>query len=434
MTLVSFSMEQTIFGKVALFRNSNIQVGFSYSSNNGIIESSGFGTPLIIKSNSYNSEITDWTYFDAIKFIGGNINSLHPPMQAIKNITRRRNNNHNQGVYFYDDSEYSFKLPVVSDDRGELFMFSVSIETSIESAPSTRNFDGSSLGNINSYIRLSFSKRKIFNDIEKFFILIKDLVSLLFGMSNVKFDVRLEQKNSCDEFVESAVCLFADDYENYSFKRCNQVISLKAVCSFLPNLINSISRKESDVLLSLLPDDNRKVNYISIHHVQDMCTALEKSYEWIHGKVKKKHDDYLDGLKKTIKQSIKQYDGEYAGFNAYDLTTILKSFEYLDFTLTQKVLLLYEEKVGLLNSIYNRINGSDCFDKSLVCATVSDLIAKFVKMRNVKTHSADFVWNGSECLYDPLLSIVYFSYFKHVGAEEETAEILSKRLFLSSYA
>lgn len=30
-------------GKVALFRNSNIQIGFSYSSNNGIIESSVFG-------------------------------------------------------------------------------------------------------------------------------------------------------------------------------------------------------------------------------------------------------------------------------------------------------------------------------------------------------------------------------------------------------
>ena len=209
---------------------------------------------------------------------------------------------------------------------------------------------------------------------------------------------------------------------------------LKDIFTFLPNLINSIFKKESEMLISLLPDNNRKVNCISIHNVQDLCTALEKSYEWVHGKVKNKRDHYLDGLKKTIKKSIKQYDGEFEGFNAYDLTTILKSFEYLDFTLTQKVLLLYEENVGLLNSIYKKIIRSDNFDEPLVDATVSDLIVKFVKMRNIKTHEANFTWNDSICLYDPLLSVVFSCFFKHVGADEKTAEILSKRLFLSSYA
>lgn len=417
-------------GKVALFRNSNIQIGFSYNSNNGIIESSGFGTPLIIKSKSYNPDITDWTYFDAIKFIGGNINSLHPPMQAIKNITVRRNDSHNQDISFCDDSEYSLKLPVVNDDGSELFIFSVSIETSIDTAPSTRNFDCSSLGNINSYIRLSFNRRKKFNDIEKYFTLIKNLVSLLFGMSNVKFDVCLEQKNSCDEFVESAVCLFADDYKNYSLKRWIRVIPLNATSSILPNLINSIFRKESDVLISLLPDDNRKVNYISIHHVQDMCTALEKSYEWLHEKVKTQRDNYLIGLRKAINQTIKNYDCEYTDFKAYDLTTVSSSFQYLDLTATTKVISLYEENICLFNQIYKRTVHPKNFNETISDAAVIDLIKKFVKLRNAKTHTADCSWNGSECLYDPLLSIVYYSYFMHVGADAEVAEKLSKRLLL----
>lgn len=417
-------------GKIALFRNSNIQVGLSYSHNNGIIESAGFGTPLIVKSKSYNSEITDWTYFDAIKFIGGNINSLHPPMQAIKNITRRRNSSHNQDISFHDDFEYSFKLPIVTDERSELFIFSVSIETNMDTAPSTRNFDCSSLGNINSYIRLSFNRRKKFNDIEKYFTLIKNLVSLLFGMSNVKFDVCLEQKNSCDEFVESAVCSFSDDYDDYSNRCWTNVVSLVDIMDYIPKIINKMIDSDGlETFFSVLPRSNIARTSISIFQVQDLCTMLEKGYEWVYedSSISNERTDYIVGLRSAIKKCIKEFDVNHGSKDVNALTNVSSAFKYIDYTAKNKYFELccrYEELLIILCEHLNISFGSGLFSNY-----IKERIKEFVCIRDTKTHTGNIVWNDSIEIFDLLIATVYACFFESTGMPKPRIFKIVQKLF-----
>lgn len=102
----------------------------------------------------------------------------------------------------------------------------------------------------------------------------------------------------------------------------------------VPVLIDRIRNNEVESLLALLPEDNRKINKISITNVQDLCTALEVAYDWT--KRSKEKDALITELKKNIKRTIAEFTETHAEINIYKETTISSAFQFLDYTLKQK--------------------------------------------------------------------------------------------------
>ena len=123
------------------------------------------------------------------------------------------------------------------------------------------------------------------------------------------------------------------------------MIPIFNIFDYIPNLIDKIINDEVEPLLVLLPDDNRKIARISITNVQNLCTALEVAYGWSdRGKEK---DNLIQELKKNIKGIIAQFIEKHDEIDVYKETTISSAFQYLDYTLKQKILTMYNENCDM---------------------------------------------------------------------------------------
>ena len=137
-----------------------------------------------------------------------------------------------------------------------------------------------SLGELNSYIRFSFDNPQDFRTIKRYYKIVKSLIAILTKQNNVSFNAYLSQKNSQNCLFETAECKIFDRYPNYSLRKDHNVIPLISIIEYVPNLIEKIANSEAEVLLPLLPADNKMVNKITITNIQDLCTALEVAYNW----------------------------------------------------------------------------------------------------------------------------------------------------------
>lgn len=96
------------------------------------------------------------------------------------------------------------------------------------------------------------------------------------------------------------------------------------------------------------------------------------------------------------------------------------AFQYLDYTLKQKILILYNENNDVVNEIVSKYSLPSVNEKS---------IASFVKLRNNKTHSGTVEWGESANIYTPLFAIVYASFFKYIELPDEVIKYILLRIF-----
>lgn len=117
-------------------------------------------------------------------------------------------------------------------------------------------------------------------DYQKYYIIARKIVAILTSQNNICFEeVYLSQRNSEQKYFKTGICKIFDSYENYSIRQWHKVIPIFSVFDYIPNLIDGIVNGKVNSLLELLPEDNKMVNRISIKNVQDLCTALEVSYQ-----------------------------------------------------------------------------------------------------------------------------------------------------------
>ncbi len=101
-------------------------------------------------------------------------------------------------------------------------------------------------------------------------------------------------------------------------------------------------------------------------------------------------------------------------------TTISSAFQYLDYTLKQKILTLYNENSDVVNAIVS---------KCLLPSVNENSIASFVKLRNNKTHSGTVEWGEGANIYIPLFAIVYASFLKYIELPDEVIKSALLRIF-----
>lgn len=100
-------------------------------------------------------------------------------------------------------------------------------------------------------------------------------------------------------------------------------------------------------------EDNKMVNRISIKNVQDLCTALEVSYQ-LDDKRKREKDALIEELKKNIKNTIAEFTKAHNEIDVNKETTMSSAFQYLDYTLKQKILTLYNENSDIVDEIVSK--------------------------------------------------------------------------------
>lgn len=394
--------------QIAFMRTSNFS-----QSHIGFVPSLRFSPPLIIKAvgnadGFYNSLSEKWNNFHAITFWGGNINAICDPQMAI--VKRQKDDQLPQDgvteIRTRPWNDYTRTIDFVIDDQR--VTLTVSVYQSGESYDKDKN-DAYLLGELNTLIRFSFEESQGFSCIEKYYLIARKIVAFLTKQNNVTFYMYLSQRNDKGQFVRSAICKAFDGCENYSKRNRYCVIPLISIFECLPSLIEKISSKQLDTLFSVLPDNNHRINMISISNVQDLCTALEVAYGW--GKQKRSKDELIEELKKQIKGTISCFMSDHSEINVYNESTISSAFQYLDYTLKEKIETLYQENKETVDIISKKW--------SLPYLTKENITA-FVKLRNGKTHSGMFEWGESAEIYPVLLGLAYICTFNSIGLSHDT--------------
>ena len=301
-----------------------------------------FATPIIIKADGnaqgFFSMLTEeWCKFHAITFCGGNINALYPPDIAIEqpDISELLKYDGARTIKMRPWSDYTRTTEFQIEN--EKVTLTVSVGQTAETN-NTENRGAYNLGKMYTFFRFSFENAQRFEKIEKYYIIVKKIVAILTAQNNVCFEeVYLSQRNSEQKYFKTGICKIFDSYENYSIRQRHKVIPIFSVFDYMPNLVNGIINSKADSLLELLPEDNKMVNRISIKNVQDLCTALEVSYH-LDDKRKREKDALIEELKKNIKNTIAEYAKEHNEIDVNKETTISSAFQYLDYTLRQKIL------------------------------------------------------------------------------------------------
>jgi hypothetical protein len=390
----------------------------------GLNPSIQFWTPVIIKASGnsayfYNMLTAEWNNFHSITFCGGNINALCNPQMAVERPTsneyKKMSCNGASEIKIRPWDDYTRTVDFGID--GEKATLTISVSQTGE-ANNSENMGSYSLGKLNSFIRFSFENAQGFEKIAKYYGIVKSLIAILTMSNNIFFEVYLSQRNSDNQYFKTGVCKISDHYENYSTRKWHNVVPIYNILDCVPRLIEKIANNEVEPLLTLLPEDNKKAKQISITNVQDLCTALEVAYDW--SKRSKEKDPLIAELKEQIKKTITEFTHTHDEIDAYKETTISSAFQYLDYTLKQKILTLYNENCDAVDAIISKWS----------LPKVDEInVGSFVKLRNSKTHSGTIEWGDSADLYTALLTLGYACLFRYIGLSNEVIKSALLQIF-----
>ena len=406
--------------KTAIFRDLNLETNHYYRS----YPSFHFATPLIIRAAGNASGLFDkmsepWNKYHVINFTGGNINSLYEPAVSIEQPTWEEitTSAGRRDIKFRPWEEFTKSIDC--EIHGEKCTFTITVTQKDDGADSEKMW-AYNLGERNACIRLEFENPQDFDTFPKYFNIIQKLISILTRQNNVTCNAYLCQKNPDDKLLyPTAVCYIFDKYEDFSKRRSDRVIPIENILQYIPDMINRIEDDFYAPLMALLPETNKDAKRISITNIQDLCTALEVAYGWHHEKREK--DQLIDELKTDLKKTIQEFSKKHQDeLDIYSQTNISSSFEYLNYTLREKIQTLYKENQETIDEIiYKRGLPNLTFDE----------ISKFVKLRNNKTHSGIIDWGNAAQVYEPLLGLAYTCYFRETGISDDGINLMIHNLF-----
>lgn len=403
--------------RVAMLRNGKIHTSLL-----GMDLSAKFATPLIIQAagnaSGYFGRLTEnWDKFHAITFAGGNINAIYNPEMAVMrpNYADLSKSDRARTIKLRPWNDYTHTTDF--EIYGEKVTLTITVLPAGNQSISDR-IDAYSLGKLNSSIRFSFENAQSLDKIEQYYSIARSLIAILTRQCNIIFETHLSQRDTENLFFESASCRIFDRHENYSLRQWHQTIQLLSIFDYLPNLLKKITANEVDALLDILPDDNRKANLISISDVQNMCTALEIAYRWSNTHIEK--DALIKELKKNINDTIADFIEHHNEIDVRKETTISSAFQYLDYTLKEKIHTLYTENKDIIDPITAKYN---------LPKITAGSIGEFVKLRNNKTHRGVIDWGDSAKIYHPLFALSYSCLLKSIGVSGDKVKMIVQNIF-----
>ena len=405
-------------GMIAMLRNGKFVTSFL-----GINTTVKFVTPIIVKAcgnaqGFFNMMTEDWNKFHAITFYGGNVNALYNLDWAIEASEGDEclKNEGAREIKIRPWKDYSRSIVLKINDENVTLTFSIGQTAAINYEEQKGSYN---LGKLDAFIRFSFEHAQDFAMIEKYYGVARKIVAILTAQNNICFEeVYVSQRNNERQYFKTGVCKIFDYYENYSKKKWHSVIPILDIFDYMPDMVRGLLDGKADALLELLPEDNKMVNRISIRNVQDMCTALEVSYH-LGDERKREKDILIEELKKDIKKTIAEFVKTHNEIDINKEATISSAFQYLDYTLKQKILTLYNENCKVVDEVVL---------KNFLPQVNEESIARFVKLRNNKTHSGTVEWGENAKIYKALMAIIYSNFFSHIGIPDDVIQSVLSNL------
>jgi len=381
--------------------------------------SSRFFATIMLQSTSNTNFNGPIDKFDAISFTDGTINTVYnPKIAALERVTEDSVLAHNQDgvrtIKVKPFKEYTHSAGVTIDGENARLIYTITQSGGEDDLLTT------SLGSLVSMIRLEFGNPQDLLKISRYYTVIKSLLAFCVKQNNVIFDVALLKKNSKGQYAETEICKIYNGYEDYCEQQFHNVIPISAFQNNLAKFIEIICDGGIDHLTVLLPKSNKNLSSISITNIQDLCTALEIEYNLCEYHDKSVKDSITTKLKDEIKKAIKNFIEENTEIDVYQETTISSCFQYLDFTLKDKILFLYCKHQTAVDAVIEKWK--------LPSVDISS-VGNFVKLRNNKTHSGIIDWGESASIYSALLSLVYACTLQRIGFSGNDIEKFVLQIF-----
>lgn len=359
-----------------------------------------FISPLIIKSTSNNKEVK-LSHFSKIKFVGKTINYIHNPKYAVD--FKKQDGQ----INFLDNSEFTKEYNC--EVLGEKCSISYSIQTDGEFG----NILSSSVGNLNSFIKLTFDDSQPIDKIIGYYHLISELITFCVGQHNVDFNMELITADN-----SFAICKVKRSFEDDIITNFRNVIPLQYLSEKLPNLLNILSDEKEKPYLLFLPYRNRDIYYMNIANVRDICTSLEHEYN-LHGITNETNPD-VSQLIKCLKGSVKEFrNNNKDKLNNEFYNSVNSTLKFIEFPAKEQFIRLYHRYQDEIIFICDNITS---FEK--IKYTDDELqrsIQEFVKLRNNITHCGSTSFEKQAEIYYILVLIVYLSVLERADISKNIA-------------
>lgn len=366
-----------------------------------------FSCPYFImdKANCMNYEISE---FKEIEFIGESLNLIIDPSDIYEKFDF-------EAEPFEKGCSINFK-PI--KDVSKKFNFKI-LNTNVEFEHSIIPYEKrkeNKLGETNSTISIKFSDTQKIEELEKWYILVKKLTSLLvlqhntdFDSINIFYDILLENGETMRHYAKVFV---NQRYDNLVSKQPTRCLELKLFDDHIQQLLNILENDKFSLMF--LPESNSEAHMVDYEIVKNICTALE--FEFKENKMKLEKNLLITQLQKLVELEVEKFKRLNTSLDDDDFASIKSSISNWTIPAKKQVWSLYENNIEIMQYI--------C-DKKGVYLSYKQ-VSDFIKFRNDITHGKfpHFTQEIVDTAYI-LKILIYVSLLKRIGL---TDGILKDRL------
>lgn len=382
-----------------------------------------FHSPLIIQSTGnasgfFDSLTADWNKFRAITFKGDILNAVYNPKlyaMDFKDSEDRLSSGNFDGartIKIKPYNDYTYSIDAIIDNSP------VKIAFSVAQSGEDSDMNSASLGSLQSFVRIVFEDDQDFSSVPRIIELVNKLFSIFVKGKDNLYDITLSQLTQGNKYQNSAKCVLAPQYDNYSKVKGYQVVPFDIFNTHLPKMIELVSKDEANTLLALLPDSDKTRNFVTLTHIQDVCTALECEYSEIS--ITNPTTKLLSEFKTDIKKAVKKFRNMHPYLDVYTNTTINSVFKNLDLTLHTKIKFLYEQNRKPVDNVIGKWKLPPLSDENL---------KQFVQFRNDRIHTGVIDWKNNNEIYISLFALTYACFLRRSGFSEEEITNSLERIF-----
>lgn len=374
-----------------------------------------FKNALLIKgekTNIHSDDEYDLHTFDQITFVGGAVNAVFPPIQAIDLALLKQKEDGSYDIPFklFKDHTHRFEMTLFGQEL--ILIYSVN-HPSINSSDKV-------FGQPESIISLRFKSSQKLIMIEKYYVMMKSFLSFCVAQENIVFSSvtigRKTEQTDKEEYYRIGICKVRDEYKDYYKPDSNKSLQLLSFGENIVNALHIFADESKKPWLMFLPYDNQSRSYVTLDNVRNLCSSLEFEFNMnMHNKTKYFTSQKIEALTKA-KRFLNDQLSNYFKMNPADKAikdNAFASLKYMDLPFADKLTAMASSTIELV--------GNDYYQNVLN----NDRIKKFKKIRDDITHRTLFEMGFDLAItYNALVVVNYICILRRIGLPEEMIKLV----------
>lgn len=367
-----------------------------------------FFSSMIIENNDSLHRVCNGFY--GIEFIGGAINLVYPPDKAIEHTPNR------SVIKYKEPTTYTDVYNIELNDENFRLIKTIDVRYIRQ-----RGKVVDLARNIQSTLRLEFEEEKTFQDLNKYYDYISNLVTFLCRISTNNFEVKLLTKDNINGKEYYQDFAFAKLYKGVSCVNSDiliaqDVLQLDDMGEELVKIFKLLNDKQFAPNLLFLPDTVNDRGFIKYTQVIDICSAIEIEYKYgrqpeASSALKKESRAFAEKINQFI-DSVESEDVLKCKAKSI-IGSMLKNYNP---SLKEKIKFLYQSYQDSLEFVVTNHSWLNSFTEE----EFNRYIKLFVDMRHSTAHQK-MNWNGGEAIYTHIMILIYLSIFERANISRNIA-------------